>query len=286
MVDLNRQIRATQARQGGFSAHVLPGPVEYAPFGFFEFKPRLVNSKWLLDGPTLGAGYELVEFSSNADTDDRFAIEDSLLRIRLARDPNNPNLDGASISAGIGVKPFIPGLGSTVWTEEVIQSLPDLSAPSRPGATIEGWFVQPTSTTAFGSGIGVQWFYVVAPANATTTTTPGTVFQISVGRNNAGIAVARFFVNTVSEDQVEASIAESSSPVHLRAVVADNLVTLALNGSQVASRTFGSPITISPCNSFRVSLGTNSAISIGKVGGLKLHYTALERTGFTPPPLA
>jgi hypothetical protein len=32
MVDLNRQIRATQARQGGFSAHVLPGPVGYEPF--------------------------------------------------------------------------------------------------------------------------------------------------------------------------------------------------------------------------------------------------------------
>jgi hypothetical protein len=31
MVDLNRQIRATQARQGGFSAHVLPSPVSYAP---------------------------------------------------------------------------------------------------------------------------------------------------------------------------------------------------------------------------------------------------------------
>jgi hypothetical protein len=30
MVDLNRQIRATQARQGGFSSHVLPGAVPYA----------------------------------------------------------------------------------------------------------------------------------------------------------------------------------------------------------------------------------------------------------------
>jgi hypothetical protein len=31
MVDLNRKIRATQARQGGFSSHVLPEPVSYAP---------------------------------------------------------------------------------------------------------------------------------------------------------------------------------------------------------------------------------------------------------------
>jgi hypothetical protein len=279
MVDLNRQIRATQARQGGFSAHVLPGPVEYAPFGFFEFKPRLVDSKWLLDGPTLGAGYELVEFSNNVETDNMFAIEDGLFRIRLAR------VDVGGLTAAVGVKPFGPGTGSTLWTEEVIESLPDLSAPSRPGATIEGWFVQPTSSTNSGSTIAVEWFYVVAPANATTTDTPGTVFRIAVSRNNAGIANARFSVSNNLEDQVQPSIAESSSPIHLRGVVADNLVTLALNGSQIASLTFDSPITISPCNSFRIGLSTVSDISIAKVGGLKLHYTALERTGFTPPPL-
>ena len=278
MVNLNRQIRATQARQGGFSAHVLPGPVEYAPFGFFEFKPRLVNSKWLLDGPTLGDGYELVEFSAYVETDNMFAIEDGLFRIRLAR------VDIGTLRAGVGVRGLSPGQGSAVWTEEVIQSLPDLSAPSRPGATIEGWFVPMTS--GFLETLNLQWFYVVAPADGTTTSTPGTVFQMGVALRS-GVPVAQFRVNLGnSADILEAPIPDSSSPIHLRGVVADNLVTLALNGSQIASLTFDSPITISPCNSFKVEANSSSQLAIAKVGGLKLHYTALERTGFTPPPLA
>jgi hypothetical protein len=281
MVELNRQIRATQARQGGFSAHVLPGPVEYAPFGFFEFKPRLVNSKWLLDGPTLGAGYELVEFSNNVEIDNRFAIENGLFIIRLAR------VSVGTLRAGVGVQPFAPGQGSNLWTDEVIQSLPDLSAPSRPGATIEGWFVPTTSdSSAILNSFSLQWFYVVAPADGTTVSTPGTVFEMIVERRS-GVPFAQFRVNFTSPAELlEAPIPDSSSPIHLRAVVAGNLVTLAANGSQVASRTFGSPITISPCNSFKVEANSSAQLSIAKVGGLKLHYTALERTGFTPPPLA
>jgi hypothetical protein len=38
MVDLNRKIRATQARQGGFSSHVLPGVVPYELFSLPSYR--------------------------------------------------------------------------------------------------------------------------------------------------------------------------------------------------------------------------------------------------------
>jgi hypothetical protein len=46
MVDLNRQIRATQARQGGFSAHVLPFPVSYkfAGFGWYFVEENFLQT--------------------------------------------------------------------------------------------------------------------------------------------------------------------------------------------------------------------------------------------------
>jgi hypothetical protein len=54
MVDLNRKIRATQARQGGFSSHVLPGAVEYESLpGSLIYHTsggiQFVNAEWRLE---------------------------------------------------------------------------------------------------------------------------------------------------------------------------------------------------------------------------------------------
>jgi hypothetical protein len=73
MVDLNRQIRATQARQGGFSAHVLPAPVGYQPPEIIIFTDGTAtrcadSSVEFLDlstGSTLAEqGLELVEYTA------------------------------------------------------------------------------------------------------------------------------------------------------------------------------------------------------------------------------
>jgi hypothetical protein len=59
MVNLNRQIGISRAKQGGFSAHVLPGPVPYA------LSDNLVIY-WTNDGPASTKGDPAISFAENS----------------------------------------------------------------------------------------------------------------------------------------------------------------------------------------------------------------------------
>jgi hypothetical protein len=113
MVDLNRQIRATQARQGGFSAHVLPGAVAYAPI------PRIIAY------PT-ATGVEFIGEYATATT-----------RTSLTTTSSGGPFDEPYINKNEGdrVSSYIIELGD--------------SSPGTGDYTLEGWFKAPIPNPSF-----------------------------------------------------------------------------------------------------------------------------------------
>jgi hypothetical protein len=264
--DLGRKIQVTQARQGGFSAHQLPAPVSYG-FDFFEFKPRLVNSKWLLDGPTLAGGAELLEFFGEGGTGNRSGT------ISLADDFIELTITNSPIGDGLGQL--------SVQSQDVPQSSVldlDLTVPLTDGITIEGWFTPPSKNTG---EVGADFFSssVGDPAY------PGYRVGLSVSRainpDVPGITVTlRYHFESISF-----VISETSNPIHLRGVFTNNLISLAVNGSQVASESAPGVINAYPFQQFRLSYSSanDDFPAVTKAKLIRLYYTALRRDQFTPP---
>jgi hypothetical protein len=133
MVDLNRKIRATQARQGGFSSHVLPGPVGYQVAGTFIFAPQRIGDQWkLMDGTpvsywtatALGAAAPASEFRAAGGPGGRNAVRHS---------------------------PYL-------WGGLHTQENPKFSAPPGTiGITIDGWVFFAPVTSANTASFSTAW---------------------------------------------------------------------------------------------------------------------------------
>jgi hypothetical protein len=253
--DLRRRIKATQARQGGFSAHILPSPVIYDPAAeFFEFRPRLVGGKWLLDGPTLGDGYELQEPSFG-----------SLQLVGEFAEFSLPQTGSVAFA-------FLDSL--VVIDGEIQLPLPDLSLPLGTGLTVDGWFTPPLND----GSITARW-------SQTEPETSISEAGISVSRGESGLlAGLRFQVPLQSPETILYAISDTSEPIHLRGVFSNGLVTLAVNGAQVASQSFNMTLLQSRFDRFSSFLSRPAGPAISaKVKLQRLYYTALRRDQFTPP---
>jgi hypothetical protein len=252
--DLRRKIKATQARQGGFSAHILPAPAIYDPAAeFFEFRPRLVGGKWLLDGPTLGDGYELQEPSFG-----------SLQLVGEFAEFSIPQTETVAFA-------FLDSM--VVIDSEIQLPLPDLSLPLGTGLTVEGWFTPPLI-----GGITARW-------SQTEPLSSNRAAAISVARDESGLlAGLGFQVPFESPETNFYAISDTSEPIHLRGVFSNGLVTLAVNGAQVASQSFNMTLLESRFDRFSSFLSRPPGPAISaKVKLQRLYYTALRRDQFTPP---
>jgi len=137
MVDLNRQISVTRAQQGGFSAHILPGAVEYAATPQYMFRPLKVGSDWIFESTT----------GSNITA----AVSGSTPALAATIETAAPPYSGATYfnaAATSSQASFVKFKTPTVGL---------IAAPSlETGFTLEGWFKQLQTKTSFGDQLVAQ----------------------------------------------------------------------------------------------------------------------------------
>jgi hypothetical protein len=226
----------------------------------FELKPRLVGGKWLLDGPTLGDGYELRDgLSTQGNNAGTVSLQGDFVEFSVPG-----GLQGTS-QASLDSFEFVDG------NFDLGDPAPDLSLPPRTSLTVEGWFTPPSDVGT----ILVSWREFAGFGFGSFGDRAG----ISIVRLSSGLSARLdyYFANVIS-----ASIPETSEPVHLRGVFANGLATLAINGEQAASIEYTGFTAFQPFIVFTARLRSVEA-NTAKVKLQRLYYTALQRDQFTPP---
>jgi hypothetical protein len=248
--DLRRKVRATQARQGGFSAHTLPAPVVYDPaFEYFEFRPTLLDGKYLITGPGLGTGRELTDRQLDGVTSS--AIVDGAYRITSS--------GAVGASGGVGVLTETP--------EQILEFATEPNAP----VTVEAWLSAPN--------VDDQWSIAWLDSTALGPFAP-TAGLLAL-RTAGGLRINAF--KSFSGLTPDLIAPYSSGEIHIRAVYNGSSVQIAVNGSQIGSDTNNTPWDFSTLKSFRclyIVHGQPSEVSVRLV---RLYQVALRSDNFTPP---